>query len=343
MNTVLSLCEKLLQESSLSQSEYLTILSNSTEDDVKEITKMSRTVTDDVFGRKIYTRGLIEISNICKNDCLYCGIRKSNPHVNRYRLSKEQILKCCAIGYEQGHRTFVLQGGEDPFFSDDIMVDSISSIKSKFSDCAITLSLGERSKDSYKAMKIAGADRYLLRHETICKKHYELLHPTEMSFDNRIECLNNLKDVGYQTGTGIMVGSPFQTLEMVAEDLHFIQNFQPEMVGLGPFLPHSQTPFKDEKKGNLELTLLLISLLRLMNKNLLIPATTSLATLDPQGRELGILAGANVIMPNISPMEERSKYLLYDNKVSFGEQELETSLKKLGFTLAIERGDYNEK
>jgi len=298
------------------------------------------------FGNKIYIRGLIEFTNYCKNDCYYCGIRCSNNKATRYRLSKEEILSCCQNGYELGFRTFVLQGGEDAFFTDEVMSDIIIAIKNLHPDCALTLSIGERSLKSYKAMFSAGADRYLLRHETANANHYSLLHPDKLSLANRLECLNHLKEIGYQTGTGFMVGSPFQTIDNLLEDLLFIKKFKPQMIGIGPFIPHHDTPFRDKNPGTLQQTLRLIAILRLMLPKALIPATTALGTIDPCGREQGILAGANVVMPNLSPVMVRSKYSLYDNKICTGEEAAEcinclrTRLQKIGYGIVIDRGDY---
>ncbi len=298
------------------------------------------------FGNKIYIRGLIEFTNYCKNDCYYCGIRCGNNKANRYRLNKDQILSCCANGYELGFRTFVLQGGEDPFFSDEMLIDIILAIKKNHPDCALTLSIGERSLESYEALFTAGADRYLLRHETANPIHYSLLHPETLSLANRLHCLKNLKEIGYQVGTGFMVGSPFQTTDNLVEDLLLINKFKPQMIGIGPFIPHHDTPFRDKNPGTLQQTLRLIAMLRLMLPKALIPATTALGTIDPCGREQGILAGANVVMPNLSPVMVRSKYSLYDNKICTGEEAAEcinclrTRLQKIGYEIVIDRGDY---
>ncbi len=300
------------------------------------------------FGNKIYIRGLIEFTNYCKNDCYYCGIRCGNNKANRYRLNKEQILSCCANGYELGFRTFVLQGGEDPFFSDEVLADIIIAIKKNHPDCALTLSIGERSLESYEALFTAGADRYLLRHETANPTHYSLLHPETLSLANRLHCLKNLKEIGYQVGTGFMVGSPFQTPDNLIEDLLLINKFKPQMIGIGPFIPHHDTPFRDKNSGTLQQTLRLIAMLRLMLPKALIPATTALGTIDPCGREQGILAGANVVMPNLSPVMVRSKYSLYDNKICTGEEAAEcinclrTRLQKIGYEIVIDRGDYQK-
>lgn len=301
-----------------------------------------------VYGNSIYIRGLIEISNICKNDCLYCGIRKGNANCHRYRLTKEEILKCCEEGYKLGFRTFVMQGGEDGYFTDHVLCDIISSIRKKFSDCAITLSLGERSKESYERLYKAGANRYLLRQETAEKEHYLKLHPDTMSYENRIQCLKDLKEIGFQTGCGFMVGSPYQKMKNLAMDLKFIEEFQPHMCGIGPFIPHKDTVFKEEKPGNVELTCYLLSLIRLQQPAILLPATTALATLDRQGREKGILAGANVVMPNLSPLSVRKKYELYNHKVNTGQEsaqgleELKQSMKAISYEVVTERGDYKE-
>lgn len=311
----------------------------------KHLASAADTARRQYFGNRIYIRGLIEFSNYCKNDCLYCGIRCSNRHITRYRLSKEDILQCCKEGYHLGFRTFVLQEGEDPYFNDDIMCDIVASIHRQFPDCAITLSLGERPLESYRRLYDAGARRYLLRHETACESHYKLLHPPSMSYRNRMDCLYHLKALGYQTGCGFMVGSPFQSHEILAEDLLFIQDFHPHMVGIGPFISHADTPFSDRKNGTLEDTLLLLSILRLMQPSLLLPATTALGTIAPDGREQGILAGANVVMPNLSPVTVRKQYSLYDNKICTGDESaqcircMKKRMEGIHYQIVTDRGD----
>ena len=272
------------------------------------------------YGHDVYVRGLIEFTNYCKNDCLYCGIRKSNGNAHRYRLSEEDILNCCKEGYDLGFRTFVLQGGEDGYYTDERIIHLIRMIKEQYPDCAITLSIGEKSKESYQAYFDAGADRYLLRHETYNHEHYRQLHPSNLSPGHRQQCLRNLKDIGYQVGCGFMVGSPYQTPEYLAEDMLFMKELNPHMIGIGPFIPHHDTPFAGEAAGTLELTLYMLGLIRLMIPKVLLPATTALGTIHPKGRELGILAGANVVMPNLSPTEVRKDYLLYDNKICTGDE-----------------------
>lgn len=305
----------------------------------------ARRIREQHYGKKIFIRGLIEFTNYCKNDCYYCGIRKNNLEVERYRLTKEQILECCAIGYELGFRTFVLQGGEDAYFTDARMVEIISAIKSKYANCALTLSIGEKSRATYQNFFNAGADRYLLRHETACDEHYARLHPPSLSGRARKQALWDLKAAGFQTGTGFMVGSPYQTPELLAEDMLFIHKLQPHMVGIGPFIPHHNTPFAQEKAGTVELTLFMLGLLRLMLPKALLPATTALGTIDKDGRERGVLAGANVVMPNLSPLEVRKMYLLYDNKIATGAEAAESlnSLRALmagiGYEIVPERGD----
>jgi len=294
---------------------------------------------------KVYIRGLIEISNYCKNNCLYCGIRLGNKNVQRYRLTEEEILSSCKEGYALGFRTFVMQGGEDNFYTDEFMCRVIYKIKSLYSDCAVTLSLGERSYDSYKALKNAGADRYLLRHETANDIHYSKLHPECMKLSDRKKCLFNLKELGFQVGSGFMVGSPFQTAENLAEDLLFLKELEPHMIGIGPFIKHNDTPFKDEESGSLYLTLKMISILRIMFPKALIPATTALSSISPEGRELGLKAGANVVMPNLSPKDVREKYNLYNNKAYSGSEAAESLaiLKELvnraGYRVVVDRGD----
>lgn len=298
------------------------------------------------FGTDIYMRGLIEFTNFCKNDCYYCGIRRSNKNAERYRLTESDILGCCANGYSLGFRTFVLQGGEDGSYEAEAISELLRKIKEQYRDCAITLSFGEHSRDIYEKWFAAGADRYLLRHETAAKAHYERLHPAEMSYENRVRCLYDLKEIGYQVGSGFLVGSPYQTAFHLAEDLLFLDRLKPHMIGIGPFISHKDTPFKDEPSGTLKQTLVMISLLRLIFPKALIPATTALGTIAFDGREQGILSGANVVMPNLSPVSVRKKYMLYDNKICTGDEAaecrlcLEGRLRKIGYTLVSARGDY---
>ncbi len=305
----------------------------------------ARTTARKVYGRSIFLRGLIEFTNYCKNDCYYCGIRRSNKKASRYRLTKSDILSCCALGYDLGFRTFVLQGGEDPYFHDDQICAILSDIKKRYPDCAITLSIGEKEGSSYQAYFDAGADRYLLRQETSDAAHYRYLHPETQSMAHRQDCLRTLKSIGYQTGCGIMVGSPMQRPDSILQDLRFMQELQPEMIGIGPFIPHKDTPFAREAAGRLTDTLHLLAILRLMFPHVLLPATTALATIDPQGRELGIRAGANVIMPNLSPAAVRSKYLLYDGKLCTGDEAAESCRKlrqrieRIGYHVEVSRGD----
>ncbi len=312
------------------------------------LAEKARTASRSVFGNKIYTRGLIEFTNYCKNDCLYCGIRRSNAAAQRYRLSADEISECCESGYALGFRTFVLQGGEDAYYSDDMICEIVRRIKSRFPDCAVTLSIGEKPRESYAAYKETGADRYLQRHETINPRHYAMLHPRGLSIENRVRCLRDLKELGFQTGCGFMVGSPYQTVENIVEDLRFIKEFSPHMIGIGPFIPHAETPFADKSAGTLEQTLILLGILRLMNPFALLPATTALGTISPNGRERGVLFGANVVMPNLSPVSVRKKYMLYDGKICTGEEAAECRgclarrMESIGYELAVDRGDYPE-
>jgi biotin synthase len=341
-----TLINKLKETGFLTKDEYVALIENRDADIDRYLFERSQAVSQKHFGNKVFYRGLIELSSYCKNDCYYCGIRKSNKNAERYRLDKDQILSCCETGYELGFRTFVLQGGEDPYFNDEVMCDIVAAIRNKYPDCAITLSLGERSRDSYEKLFDAGANRYLLRHETADSEHYSKLHPAELTLATRIKCLEDLKEIGYQVGCGFMVGSPFQTSENLAEDLMFIQDFQPEMVGIGPFIPHHDTPFADYDTGALELTLFMVALVRLILPNGLLPSTTALGTIDVDGREQGLLVGANVVMPNLSPVDVRKKYLLYDNKICTGEEAgecrscLENRIGKIGYELVSARGDY---
>ncbi|MBR0118681.1 MAG: [Eubacterium sp.] len=352
----------------------------------------ARKVADEVFGKKIYLRGLIEFSNYCKNNCLYCGIRRDNKNADRYRLSADEIISCADAGYELGFRTIVLQSGEDVFYTDDLVCEIISEIKKRHPDIAVTLSIGEKERSSYQAYYDAGADRYLLRHETADREHYELLHSDDSqhapsttgsaiasrdvdtpgsatrdkliasrdvepatvtatgktSYDNRMRCLRDLKEIGYQVGCGFMVGSPGQDIHCLYEDLQFIREFRPHMVGIGPFLSQKDTPFANEKNGTADMTLALLSIIRLLDPQVLLPATTALGTVDPQGRERGILAGANVVMPNLSPVSVRDKYILYDNKICTGEEAAECvsclnrRIENIGYQVVTDRGDHDE-
>jgi len=339
------LIEKLEQQHRLSLEEYEYLILNYTNELADFMAKKAVELRNRIYGNKVYIRGLIEISNICKNDCLYCGIRKSNSNCERYRLTPLQIIECCDEGYDLGFRTFVLQGGEDGYFNDSVLCEIVSKIKEKYPDVAVTLSMGERSYESYKKLYDAGADRYLLRHETADIEHYQKLHPETMSFENRMECLQNLREIGYQVGCGFMVGSPYQTAENLAKDLKFIEEFKPDMCGIGPFIPHKNTQFKNEKAGTVELTCYLLSIIRLISPEVLLPATTALGTISINGREKGILSGANVVMPNLSPNTVRKKYELYNNKLCTGEEsaqqvkELENKMKNIGYEVVVDRGD----
>lgn len=344
-NKLILLIDKLRKNRKLSLEEYQTLIQGYSPEIAEYAAAEAVNVRQQIYGNKVYVRGLIEISNICKNDCYYCGIRKSNPNCDRYRLSKEEILECCREGYELGFRTFVMQGGEDGYYTDDILCDVISTIHQSFPDCAITLSMGERTKESYGKLYEAGADRYLLRHETAEKEHYVKLHPKQMSYENRLRCLKDLKEIGYQVGCGFMVGSPYQSSLSLAMDLKFVEEFQPDMCGIGPFIPHKDTIFKEEKAGSVEMTCYLLSLIRLIYPPVLLPATTALGTLDRKGREKGILSGANVVMPNLSPLSVRKKYELYNNKISSGQEsaqgleELKVRMKEISYEVVCEKGD----
>ena len=342
---LVSVIDKLQVSRNLSRKEYVFLIEGYSPALAEYAAKKAMQVKEKIYGNKIFIRGLIEISNICKNDCYYCGIRKSNKQCERYRLTKDEIMNCCKKGYELGFRTFVLQGGEDGYFCDDILCDIVSAIHKNYPDCAITLSMGERDRDSYKELFNAGANRYLLRHETASEEHYNRLHPSQMSYKNRMQCLQELKEIGFQTGCGFMIGSPYQTAEHLACDLKFVEVFHPQMCGIGPFIPHKDTQYKNEKAGSVELTCYLLSLIRLMHPNILLPATTALGSLDEKGREKGILAGANVVMPNLSPIAVREKYKLYDNKASLGAEaaeglaELKRRISTIGHEVICDRGD----
>jgi len=339
------LLSKLETTRLLTEEEFLTLLSCREQDFLSKLYQKAVTVQQAHYGNNIYVRGLIEFTNHCKNDCLYCGIRRSNVSAARYRLTPEEILSCCEEGYELGYRTFVLQGGEDPYYSSDKIASLVEKIKNSFPDCAVTLSVGEQTRDTYQLWFDAGADRYLLRHETADSTHYSSLHPRAMTLENRIRCLYDLKEIGYQVGCGMMVGSPGQTLQHLIKDLLFLHEFQPDMVGIGPFIPHCDTPFKEQPAGTLEQTRMLLAIIRLMLPDVLLPATTALGTIHPEGRELGILAGANVCMPNLSPKNVREKYMLYNKKAftgaeaAEGKTDLEKRLASIGYQIVIDRGD----
>lgn len=340
------LADKLEKEKNLTDDEFAGILLCEEPEFGEYLAEKARAVREQYYGKDVYLRGLIEFTNYCKNYCRYCGIRRDNKKADRYRLSEEDIMSCSDIGYELGFRTFVLQGGEDSYFTDDRIVSIVSGIKERHPDCAVTLSIGEYEKESYKRFFEAGADRYLLRHETADKGHYEVLHPAEMSYDHRMKCLSDLREIGYQVGCGMMIGSPGQTIEHLIKDLRFMQEFSPEMAGIGPFIPHHDTEYADYEPGTVDLTLRLLSVIRLILPDVLLPATTALGTIDPFGREKGIAAGANVVMPNLSPTDVRGKYLLYDNKICTGDEAAECircmsmRVERTGYKVVESRGDH---
>ncbi len=320
MNDLSDIVVRLKDTQNASDEELIALIEA---DEVPLLTESADKVRRAVYGDEVFLRGLIEFTNYCKNDCLYCGIRHANKALERYRLTEEEILSCCDIGYRLGFRTFVLQGGEDPYYTTERMCAIVRSIHEKYPDCMITLSVGERSEDDYRAFRKVGAGRYLLRHETACEAHYAKLHPTSMRLSARKACLFSLKKLGYQVGSGFMVGSPFQTVENLVEDLRFLQELQPDMIGIGPFIHQTNTPFAEHPSGTLERTLRMLSILRLMFPYALLPSTTALGTIHPNGRELGLMAGANVVMPNLSPVERRKLYALYDDKLCMGDEAAE--------------------
>lgn len=342
-----NLAEKLAENHDLNDEEMLSLMSTAEYD--TELFERADGIRRKIYGGDVYIRGLIEFTNYCKNNCFYCGIRRDNKNAERYRLSREEILECCREGYALGFRTFVLQGGEDGFYTDEVMCKIVSDIRGKYPDCAITLSIGERSRDSYKALFEAGANRYLLRHETADESHYKKLHPESMSLLNRKKCLFNLKEIGYQVGSGFMVGSPYQTTENILSDLRFLQELKPDMIGIGPYITHTETPFKEFKSGSLELTLRLVAILRLLFPYALIPSTTALGTIHPNGREMGLKAGANVVMPNLSPVSVRKLYDLYENKICTGDEAaqcrgcLERRVESAGYRIVTDIGNVKPK
>ena len=337
------LIEELREKKNLTDGQLKELIETDVYD--KELFASAVDIREKAYGKDVYIRGLIEISSYCKNDCYYCGIRKSNDKAQRYRLSREEILECCVTGYDLGFRTFVLQGGEDPYFTDERICGIVSEIKEKFPGCAVTLSLGEKSRESYQQYFDAGADRYLLRHETAGADHYKKLHPEDLSQEHRMQCLQDLKEIGYQVGSGFMVGSPYQKTEDLISDLRFLQELQPDMIGIGPCITHQDTPFREFTSGELTLCLRMVAILRHLFPEVLLPATTALGTIHPNGRELGLLAGANVVMPNLSPVGVREKYSLYDNKICTGEEAaecrgcLENRVASAGFQIVVDRGD----
>lgn len=343
------LIDKLYQTQALDKEELIFLIAGRNRDTELYARELARQVRERTYGNRVFIRGLIEFTNYCKNDCYYCGIRRSNKKAARYRLTKEDILDCCRQGYELGFRTFVLQGGEDGYFTAERLTELIREIKNGYPDCALTLSVGEKKEEEYRAFREAGADRYLLRHETADPDHYRILHPEPLSLENRKHCLFLLKKLGFQTGAGFMVGSPGQTPETLAEDFLFLKKLDPEMVGIGPFISHGDTPFREQPDGTMEDTLFYLALLRLMLPRVLLPATTALGTIHPSGREKGILSGANVVMPNLSPLSVRKKYMLYDGKISTGDEAAEgvKNLKKrmeaIGCQIVTDRGDYNRE
>lgn len=345
MSRVLDYIDELHRNENLKDEELLYILDHITEEEAQILFEKALTRKTQFYDDTVFMRGLIEFTNYCKQNCAYCGIRAGNPKADRYRLSKEAILHCCEEGYRLGYRTFVLQGGEDPHFTDSVLEDIIKSIKSTYPDCAVTLSIGERSYESYQKLKAAGADRYLLRHETASKELYESLHPN-MSFENRRRCLEDLKTIGFQVGAGFMVGLPNQTHADLVKDLRFLKTIQPEMIGIGPYIPHDDTPLKGSIGGTVEKTLILLALVRLLVPQALLPSTTAMGTLDPKGREKALKAGGNVVMPNLSPIDVREKYALYKDKICTGDEAahcrqcIEGRIKSVGFRVDMGRGDH---
>lgn len=343
--TNLELIDKLSRVHALGAEEWTALITAASPEERQYAADAARGVAQSIYGKKVFYRGIVEFTNICKNNCLYCGIRRGDAGIERYRLTPEQILGCCESGYRNGFRTFVLQGGEDPYFTDERLCAVVAAIHAAYPDCAVTLSVGERTRESYQKLYESGATRYLLRHETADEGHYGRLHPPEMSWSHRMNCLRELKEIGYQTGCGMMVGSPYQTPECLVKDMVFMGAFKPEMVGIGPFIPHHGTPFRDFATGSVDLTIFLLSLTRLMLPTVLLPATTALGTAAQDGRQRGILAGANVIMPNLSPVSVRKNYMLYDHKKITGDDAgesvrlLRSHMAQIGYELVSARGD----
>lgn len=345
MTNYRQLVDELSCRHTLCDADIRKLISNSEDCNVRYLTERAREAAVKVYGGDIYIRGLIEISNYCRNNCYYCGIRRGNKRADRYRLTSGEIRECIDYGYRLGFRTFVLQGGEDAALTDEFLTDIIKAAKVRYGDCAITLSLGERTYESYTRLYEAGADRYLLRHETADRGHYGKLHPDEMSYDNRLECLRQLKEIGYQTGCGMMIGSPYQTVDNIIKDIRLIERLKPHMVGLGPFIPHTDTQFAEYEAGSAELTLRVMSVIRLMLPDVLLPSTTALETIVGDAHKTGILAGCNVIMPNLSPAHAKERYTLYDNKAVSGSEAasglsvLKKNMESIGYNIVTGRGD----
>lgn len=342
----MNIIERISSGKTLSVEEWIQAIDYNDPGYAEELKAAASVTRDRIYGRKVFARGLIEFTSYCRNDCYYCGLRRSNRDALRYRLSYDCIMDTADAGYMAGFRTFVLQGGEDSYFNDERLIMIVRGIKERCPDAAVTLSVGERSFESYKALKEAGADRYLLRHETADSIHYRKLHPDDMSQENRIRCLHDLKRLGYQTGAGMMVGSPGSSSRTLAEDMVFLSSLKPEMVGIGPFIPHSATSFRNEERGSVDLTLRMVALVRLALPHAMIPSTTALATASADGQLQGILHGANVIMPDITPPAERGKYMIYDGKKITGDEagenlrQIAESMGSIGYELSMERGDY---
>ena len=343
------LIRKLSRDCILTEEEFKELIESYTEEELDYARSLARDILEESYGNRIFIRGLIELTSYCKRDCLYCGIRCGNQKAERYRLTEEEVLSCCRKGYELGFRTFVIQGGEDPYFTDQVLVSMIAKIRKAYPDSAITLSLGERTRESYQKLYDAGANRYLLRHETADEAHFRKLHPEGDELSERISHLWELKEIGYQVGTGFMVGSPHQSSQCLAKDMCFLHKLQPEMVGVGPFVPHKESVYRGFPSGSVDLTLFMLSLIRIMLPDALIPATTSLGTVDENGREKGVLSGANVVMPNLSPMNVREKYMLYDDKAYTGSEAAESldllkeSMEKIGYEVVVDRGDHKSR
>lgn len=344
---MIDLIERLSRERRLDTQDYFNLITACDKDDLFNLLRDKATqIAREQFGFGIFIRGLIEISSYCRNNCLYCGLRRGNTQASRYRLSDEEIMDCCEAGYATGFRTFVLQGGEDPAFTDDRLTQLIANIHHAYPEAAITLSLGERTEESFRLLHHAGAARYLLRHEAANRSLYEKIHTSEMSFDNRINCIKSLKEIGFQTGIGMMVGVPGQTINHIVEDLQMIEHLRPQMIGIGPFIPHRHTPFGTYLSGSLRLSLTTIAIARIICPDALIPSTTALTTLSPAGRIEGILSGANVVMPNLSPLAARAKYDLYDNKKTTDAEAaenlslLQCELQSIGYHINPSRGDH---
>lgn len=325
-----------------SKDEIIEILKDESKNDW--LFSLADKIRHDNVGDGVHLRGLIEFSNICKRSCKYCGLRAADKFIDRYRISSDEIVSYAEHAVKTGYKTIVLQSGEDEYFTTDRICEIISRIKKL--GAALTLSIGERSFEDYKAFKESGADRYLIRIETTDRNLYKKMHP-HMDFDNRLRCLKDLKTLGYEVGTGCLVGLPEQSIDSLADDILFFKEIDADMVGIGPFIPHPHTPLKDASNGSFILALKVMALTRILLPDINIPATTAMETLNPNGRIIALKSGANVVMPNVTTTEYRAKYEIYPNKICINENPdkcrecISAKIKSIGRTVSTSYGFRN--